>query len=117
MYIVLLVIDDPGRVEKVIEALEASGVTGATIIESTGMHRKIQKQVPLRYLYACPDPIEIDNYTIFAIVPNRESAENCREVVEKVVGDLDQHDTGIFAAWELDLVKGVHEKDDGGGQA
>lgn len=117
MYIVLLVIDDPGKVEKVIKALEAGGVTGATIIESTGMHRKIGKQIPLRYLYASPDPIETENFTIFAIVPSRESAEECRVIVENVVGDLDQPNTGIFATWQLDQVKGLGAQGRGEGQA
>jgi len=46
MFMVLCVIDDPGKVDEVLEALEAGGVTGATIMESTGLHRKRDKSIP-----------------------------------------------------------------------
>ena len=107
MFMVLVVIDDPSRVDKVLESLDDGGISGATIMESTGLHRKREKHVPLRYLYANPDPAETDNITLFTIVPDRETAERCRGIIESVVGDLDEPNTGIFAAWELDQVKGV----------
>lgn len=117
MYFVLIVIDDPSNVDKVLEQLKAGGIGGATIIESTGLHRKQKKRIPLRYTYGGPEPGEIDNITLFAIVPNRQVAERCREIVESVVGDLDEPNTGIFAAWELDLVKGVRHYIEDEGQA
>lgn len=107
MYMVLVVIDDPAKVDKVLEGFETGGITGATIIESTGLHRKKIKHIPLRFLYASPEPDEIENLTIFTIVPDEETVNKSREIIESVVGDLDQPNTGIFAAWKLDQVKGV----------
>lgn len=116
MYMVLVVIDDPANVDKVLEGLEAGGITGATIIESTGLHRKKKKHIPLRYLYVSPVPEETENLTIFTIVPDRETVKKCQEIIEHVVGDFNNPDTGIFAAWELDQVKGVPSGAKGKGQ-
>jgi len=115
MYLVLMVIDDPAKVDNVLDQLKIGGIAGATIVESTGLHRKRQKRIPLRYSYGGIEHEETDNLTLFAIVQNRQEAERCREIVESVVGDLDEPNTGIFAAWELDMVKGVpHCKEDEG---
>lgn len=114
MFMVLVVIDDPEKVDDVLEALEAGGITGATIIESTGLHRRQKKHVPMRYLYTSPEAEETENITLFTIVPDAAIAEKSRLIVESVVGDLDQPNTGIFAAWQLDQVKGVTPRDEGG---
>jgi nitrogen regulatory protein PII len=104
---VLVVIDDPGKVDDVLEKFEEGGITGATLIESTGLQRKRKKHIPLRYFYANPVQGETDNLTLLTIVPDRETADRCRQIVEGVVGDLDEPNTGVFAAWQLDLVKGI----------
>jgi len=40
MYLVLMVIDDPAKVDNVLDQLKIGGIAGATIVESTGLHRK-----------------------------------------------------------------------------
>lgn len=107
MYMVLIVLDNPALLDKTLVALEEGGIRGATIIESTGLHRRKQKRLPMRYLYNNSMTEETDNITLFAIVSDRATAENCLSIVESVSGSLDDPDTGIFAAWELDLVKGL----------
>ncbi len=107
MYMVLVVIDDPSRLDKVLEGLKAGGITGATLIESTGLHRKQKKHIPMPYLYSGDEPGEVDNLTLFTVVPDRKTAEKCLTIIENIVGDLNNPNTGIFAAWELDLVKGI----------
>lgn len=114
MFMVLCVVDDPSNVDQVLEALEAGGITGATLIESTGLHRRQKKHIPLPYLYTRPESLETENMTLFAIVPDRACAEKCRAIIEGVVGDLNSPNTGIFAAWQLDIVKGVTSRDEGG---
>jgi nitrogen regulatory protein PII len=117
MFMVLCVIDDPGKVDEVLEALEAGGVTGATIMESTGLHRKRDKSIPLHYLYSSPEPFETDNITLFTIVPDAAMAEKCRQIIESVVGDLEKPNTGIFTTWQLDQVKGLSAQGRGEGKA
>lgn len=112
MYMVFIVLDDPDELNKVLEALEKSGVSGATIVESTGLHRHQKKHIAMPYLYSAPTLDEMDNTTIFTIVPNKEAAEGCLSIVESIVGNLNNPDTGIFAAWELDMLKGLRPGED-----
>jgi nitrogen regulatory protein P-II 1 len=107
MYMVFCVLDDPEKLGKVLEALEKGGVSGATIMESTGLHRQQKKRIAMPYLYSTPTLNEMDNTTIFTIVPNKKAAEDCLAIVENVVGDINNPNTGIYAAWELDILKGL----------
>ncbi len=113
MYIVLVVIDDPKKVDQVLEDLEEGGIKGATIIESTGLHRRQKQHIPMRYLYTSPVSEELENITLFTIVPDKACVEKCRMIIEGVVGDLDSPNTGIFASWQLDVVKGVTHRGEG----
>ncbi len=49
MYMLMFVLDDPGRLDPVLEAWEQVGIRGVTIIESTGIHRRRQI-LPMRYV-------------------------------------------------------------------
>lgn len=107
MYMVLFVLDDPEHLDAVLSAWSAKGLTGVTIIESTGLHRRQKrKRIPMRYTYG--DYVEEEgHYTLLAIVDSQETVQTCLEEAERTVGDLCNPNTGVFAAWPLSLVKGV----------
>lgn len=110
MYMVMLVLDDPARLDAVVDAWTAVGVSGATIVESTGIHRQraARRQVHARYVFGNSGAAdEFGNLTLFAIVPDEATARRCLAAAESVVGDLDGPNTGVLAAWPLTLVKGV----------
>jgi len=116
MYMVMLVLDDPGRLDAVVDAWAGAGVSGATIIESTGIHRHRagRRQVHARYAFggaAAAD--EFGNLTLFAIVPDEPTARRCLAAAEAVVGDLDGPNTGVLAAWPLAFAKGVPAQSSG----
>jgi nitrogen regulatory protein P-II 1 len=106
-YMALCILDDPDRLEHVLNALAENGIQGATIIESTGLHRHQKKLIPMRYLYASPQMEASDNLTILMLVKDRKSADKALAAIESVVGDLNQPHTGIFAVWPITLVKGL----------
>jgi hypothetical protein len=108
MHMIMFVLDDPNSLDQVLEAWYELGVTGATIMESTGLHRRRQRQrVAMRYSFDSNPLEESGNYTLFAIVANESIAEDCLRAVEQVVGDLDTANTGVFASWPLSVVKGI----------
>jgi hypothetical protein len=110
MYMVMLVLDDPSRLDAVVDAWAGVGISGATILESTGIyrHRAARRRVHARYNFAGAGTAgEFGNYTLFAVVPDEAVARRCLEVVEGVVGDLDGPNTGVLAAWPLAMIKGV----------
>ena len=113
MHMIMLVLDDPSRLDAVVEAWRGAGVSGATILESMGAYRRQSARVHGRYLFGLPglaDTTARSQQTLFAIVPDRRTAELCLDATEGVVGDLEEPNTGVFAAWQLSLAKGVPEE-------
>jgi nitrogen regulatory protein P-II 1 len=107
MVMIMLVLDDPAYLTKVLETWSTLGVSGATIVESTGLHRHHLKHIPMRYMYGDSSLEETGNITIFVIVEDEQKAQACLKGVEQIVGDLDGPDTGIFSAWPLTITKGI----------
>lgn len=111
MQMVMFVLDDPDQLDEVLDAWRAIGVSGATILESSGLYRRREpKRVGARYAFGLDlgaQHVEIGHYTLFVIVPDAATVRLCLDAVEAVVGDLAQPNTGIFAAWEVPFVKGV----------
>lgn len=106
MFMVMFVIDDPNYLDQILDAWSGAGITGATIVESMGLYRH-QKRVPMRYAYGETPLEEKGNSTLFVIVRDEATIQRCLDEVEKIVGDLDGPNTGVFAAWPLAYVKGV----------
>ena len=107
MFMVMLVLDDPDQLDGLMEAWRKVGIGGATTLESTGIHRRQRKLIPMRYLFQTAGAHEEGHFTLLAIVNNEQVIQRCLEATEALVGDLDQPNTGIFAAWPLSVVKGL----------
>lgn len=110
MYTIMFVLDDVEKLEKVLEAWHRTGITGATIMESTGFHRVMRKRIPLRYAIGFPEYQEEGHYTLMSLVDDLATVKKCLQVTEEVTGDLREPNTGVFAAWKADLVKGFKDK-------
>jgi nitrogen regulatory protein PII len=113
MHMILYVLNNPDKLDAVLDAWDAIGVTGATIVESTGRHRRRTQRlrIPLRFAFEgqVAECMEC-NYTLFAVVESEDLVRKCIEATESVVGDLSGPDTGVIAAWPLPIVKGVPKK-------
>ncbi len=111
MYMVLFVLDDSSYLDRILDSFSKIGVSGVTIIESSGLHRHQVKRIPMRYSFGNQSLLEKGNTTIFTIVQNESVARACLEEIEKIVGDLDGPNTGVFTAWPLGITKGIPSKD------
>lgn len=111
MYMVMFVMDNPNRLDEVLDAWEKAGISGATIIESTGINRRRRARLVGTTLMAGINRLtrseEESHYTLLAIVPDETVVEKCLAAAESVVGDLNDPDTGVLAAWQVPVVKGV----------
>ena len=110
MYTIMFVLDDVDKLEKILEAWYQVGITGATIMESTGFHRTMRKKIPMRYAIGFPEYQEEGHYTLMSLVTDRNTVKKCLQATEEITGDLSNPNTGLFAAWKADLVKGFEEK-------
>src|SRR5688500_17752525 len=95
MYLIVLVINDPDRLEDLLIAWEEANVSGATVLFSTGMGRIRQLQgwrddIPLipslRDVYEAPENM---NRTIFATANDDAQVEAIVAATQRVVGNLD----------------------------
>jgi nitrogen regulatory protein P-II 1 len=111
MYLIMLVLDDPGKLDGVLESWERLGIRGATIVESTGIRRLKKKQVAMRYVFSAPGFTEQGHLTLFVIVETKKMVKDCLRTTQEVVTDLDGPNTGVFAAWPLAVVRGVPARD------
>lgn len=111
MHMVMFVLDNPALLDDVLDAWHGIGVSGVTIIESSGLYRRSQQRpVGARYAFGmarAAKRVEAGNITLFTIVPDEAAVGACLEAAEAITGDLDGRDTGVLAAWELGTVKGV----------
>lgn len=117
MYIIMFVLDDPGHLDHLLDAWEAAGIKGVTIVESTGFQRRRnqrKKHLPMRFSF---EPImvggESGNYTLFTFVHSEDMIDACIQATEKIVGSLNDPNTGVLAAWPLSVVKGIPLQDQG----
>jgi nitrogen regulatory protein PII len=110
MYMIYFILHDSAHLDDVLEAWQDIGVTGVTLMESTGAYRRAQvSNLGARFLFARPRMVDAEqaSHTLVTIVPNADVVQQCITAVEGVVGNLDNPNTGVLAAWELDIVRGV----------
>jgi hypothetical protein len=110
MHMVMFVMDDPAYLDDVLEAWEGIGVSGVTIIESTGMSRHRARMVGTPIMGGINRLMHSDeegHLTLLTIVKGADVVRECIEVAEKIVGSLYDPQTGVIAAWPLSIVKGV----------
>lgn len=106
-YMVMIVFEETKKLDALLEALCSVGISGATIIESTGLHRRRRKHVAMRFNFEQLGTLmEQSNYTLFTVV-DESLVEPCVAAVEKVLGCLDQPNTGVLAAWPVPMVRGL----------
>jgi hypothetical protein len=112
-YFVVLVLDDVNQGPEVIDAWDAAGVGGITIIESTGLARLRKMQghrddIPLMpSIRALFQTREEHHRTIFSIVEGEEMVNRLITATEAIVGELDEPNTGILFALPISHVAGV----------
>jgi hypothetical protein len=106
-YMLLMVIEDIEKVDAVLAAWEKAGAPSATLFESSGLYRRQRMHIPMPYLYGSGVQSGPANLTLFSVVPDEETAAACLRAAEEIVGDLDNSNTGVFAAWPVVMAKGL----------
>ncbi len=88
--LLIIVLNETGRLHEVIEGLAEIGVGGATVIESRGMGRIIAQDIPIfagfRHLLGGSQPF---NYTIYSVVSDAELAREAVTMLRDTLSDAD----------------------------
>lgn len=112
MYMLIMVLDDVSRLDRVLKAWIEAGVKGVTILESTGVNRVLER-VKGRPMFAGFSQIfgagRVGHNTLFAVVDALEIAQAAVEATEGVLGDLTKPHTGIIFALPVAQCWGMPE--------
>jgi nitrogen regulatory protein PII len=116
MYLILFVLNDPDRLEDLLIAWEENGVQGATVLFSTGLGRIRELDgwrddmplIPsLKDFYELPENM---NRTIFTIVNDDAQVDAVVAATNKVVGELDERETGVLLVLPVARAYGVNKR-------
>ncbi len=116
MYLILFVLHNTGALDDVLNAWEEAGVSGITILPSTGLARMRQKGALRDDLPLIPslsdllEHVEHMNRTLFTIVDGDEMVDRVVAATEQVVGELDLPDTGILTVLPVARAYGLHRR-------
>ncbi|MGQ9516698.1 MAG: P-II family nitrogen regulator [Anaerolineae bacterium] len=112
-YLLIAIINDLAKCHEVLSAWEEAGVSGVTILESTGLGRiKAAARDDLPLIPSLRDLLtahEFHHRTIFTVVEDEETMERLAEITQRVVGDFSQPDTGLMFAVPAAKVWGLRK--------
>jgi len=102
MFLIIFILNDPSQYHDVLNTWEAAGARGATILASTGLGRVRMRKGLIDDMPLMPSLEEFfreeesQNRTLISVVKDREVVDRIIEATPKVVGDLNQPDTGVL---------------------
>ena len=111
-FMVILVVNDLDECPTVLDAWEATGVGGITILESSGLGRfkNANMYTDLPLIPSLSDFLKAPEHrhrTIFTVVDSQERVDQLLVATEAVVGDLEAPDNGAFFVLPVIQAKGV----------
>ena len=114
-HLVVFVLDNPEQCASILEAWEEAGVSGVTILESSGLGRVrgvMRDDIPL--LPSLRDVLasqELRHRTLFSVIEDDAIVERVIAATERVVGDFSRHHTGLLFVVPVDRVLGLEKRD------
>ncbi len=111
MKLFILVLNKTNTLEPLFESMMKAGISGATVLDSTGMMRVLaddeHADYPmlglLRHVYS---PERRASKTVFVVLED-EQVPVLTDIADRVTGGLDKPDTGIAFTVPVDFMKGL----------
>ncbi len=107
MTLSILILNKEEFLETLLEGYIEIGISGATIIDSIGMGHILSSEVPifagLRFMFAGSRPY---NKTIISVI-TEDKISPLKEVINKILGPLEESGKGILFFIHLDDVVGL----------
>lgn len=118
-YLVVFVLDNPDQCGSVLDAWEAAGARGITILESTGLGRLRQRGMidDLPLMPSLRDLLqsqEVHHRTLLSVALEQSEVDALVAAAREVVGDLDEAHTGLLFVLPVLEVHGLSTGQDGG---
>ena len=114
-HLLVCVLNNLEQCPDILDAWEAAGAPGVTILESTGLGRvrsAVRDDLPL--LPSLRDFLasqELHHRTIFTVIEDEATLERIIAATEQVIGDLSRHHTGLLFVVPVSRVLGLEKRD------
>lgn len=109
MKLLVLVLNKINKLEDLLKEFIRIGITGATIIDSTGMARVLHDDLDNIPLFGSIRMLINEKYPFnktILVVLEEEQLKPTVECIKKTVGDFSKPDVGILFALPIDYVEG-----------
>lgn len=113
MSLILFVLHDPDKLRELLDAWKEAGISGATVLFSTGLgrlHRSDALSDDLPLIPSLEDflpKVEHLSRTIFSVIDDEKIIEAVIAATERVIGDLNQPDRGLLMVLPVERVYGL----------
>jgi nitrogen regulatory protein PII len=114
-YLIVFVLDDADQCREVLDAWEAAGAPGVTILDSSGLGRVrragIRDDVPL--MPSLSDLFQREegrHRTLFSVVKDQSQVEAIARATQAIIGELDREHTGLLFVVPVSQVYGLDKK-------
>ncbi len=112
-HMVLVILNDLDDCDPVLDAWEALGVGGITIMESSGLGRARKSGMrgdlpPMPTLSDFFRRPEHRHRTIFTVVDSEELVDKLIAVTEQTLGNLENADSGVLFVLPVSQARGLH---------
>jgi len=118
MYMIIFVLHDPALLNDVLNAWDAAGAKGVTILPSTGLKRLQNRDVLREDMPLIPSIEDLVqqgerlNRTLFTIVDDDEMVDKIVDATQSVTCNLDLPNTGILTVLPTARVYGLQRRPD-----
>ncbi len=110
MQLLVLVLNKVEVLEELMTQMASGGISGATILNSTGMATTLlnsEEDVPLfGLLRKVLNPDRVESKTIFTVLKD-EQIDTAKEIINRVTGGLSNPNTGILFTLPINSVEGL----------
>ncbi len=114
MELLVCVVNREEHLDRVLSGLVELGITGATVLNSEGMARRVAGQLPvLAGLQSVLEGIRPHNATVFSVIRDRSKVDAALAMISQTCGDLDQPGTGVVFTVPVDRAIGLAEETTG----
>lgn len=108
MHLLVCVINQEEKLEAVLSGFLDVGVTGATVIKSEGMGRKLSQGLPaLAGLQSLLSQTRPQNTTVFSVIESDVKLEAAMKRLQEICGDFGAPATGIVFTLPVTRVVGL----------
>lgn len=115
MYLVVFILHDPAQLDDLLTAWEATGVSGVTILTSSGLgrlRRGVRDDIPM--MPSLDDFLGREPHlsrTLLSLVEEQSQVDALLRATHAVVGDLNRPQTGLFIVLPVSQADGLRKRD------